>query len=103
MTTKTYFFSSRKHAHDIEFRKNRTFNEMHNLELSDTKLTETELDTLCQLHDLYEALTDLLLAVLSTQDQRGVARLTGKQLGLAKETVLWAESTRADTQLRTEA
>lgn len=88
---KLYPFSAHKHAHSIEFRRNRVFNEMRDMESGETAWDCKKYDAMCELHD---QLTDLLQAVLYSGDGR-VAWLTGKQIGLAKETVLWASSARA--------
>ena len=61
--SKLYPFSTAKHAHDIEYRRNRVYIEMREQE-DDRKYNENY-NELC---DLYEALTDLLQAVLNSQD-----------------------------------
>ncbi len=87
---KLYPFSMKKHAHDIEFRRNRVYNEMRDFEDGDSKISGEDYDKLYALH---EELTELLLAVMDSPDGR-VAWLTGKQYGLAKETVTWAVNER---------
>lgn len=66
---KTYPFSVRKHAHDIEFYRNRLFNTMHDMEMG-----EIPMDT-----KRYDRIYD------------------GKQIGLAKKIVIWASETRAQS------
>lgn len=88
--TKLYPFSTAKHAHDIEYRMNRVKNELCDYFEGTIELSDAEFEKLCELE---EALTDLLLSVMNSADGR-VSYLTGKQIGLAKECVLWAESRR---------
>ena len=94
-TPKTYPFSTQKHAHDIEFRKNRVFCEMHDMEVGTTKM---DWELYNKLYELKDKLDDLLEAVCNSRDGR-ICYLTGPQIGLAKETVLWASETRANTQM----
>lgn len=89
--TKLYPFSTVKHAHDIEFRRNRAKNEICDVLSGEIKMSNEEFEKLCELE---EALTGLLEAVLNSRDGR-VCYLTGEQLGLAKECVLWAGNRRA--------
>jgi hypothetical protein len=89
MATKTYPFSGTKHAHDIEFRRNRCFNLMHDMEVGTAPWSEAEYD---RLQDLHDKLTDLLLCM-----HEGVCQVPGRLYGLAKETVLWAAEARATT------
>lgn len=91
MESKLYPFSVQKHAHSIEFRRNRAFCDM--CEAEERNATSAEIG---KLEDLYDALTDLLLAVMDSRDGR-IAYLTGKQIGLAKETVEWASNSRAES------
>lgn len=89
--TKLYPFSTAKHAHDIEYRRNRVKNELCDYFEGELELCDAEFEKLCELE---KALTELLQAVLNSRDGR-VCYLTGKQIGLAKECVVWAESRRA--------
>lgn len=90
MKEKLYPFSTAKHAHDIEYRRNRVYIEIREYEDDlDRKLD----DTYFALRDLYEKLTELLEAVLNSRDGR-VCYLNGKQIGLAKECVFWAQNRR---------
>lgn len=93
MATKLYPFSVQKHAHSIEFARNRTRNLMSDIEFDERKATTEEYNALC---DRYEALTELLRAILDSRDGR-IAYLTGPQIGLAKECVAWASNTRAES------
>ena len=88
MNNKLYPFSVQKHAHDIEFRLNRVSNEMHDA-LEEGKEFE-------KFETLHDSLIDLLEAVLNSRDGR-IAYLTGKQIGLAKETIAWASNARASS------
>lgn len=87
---KLYPFNIQKHAHSIEFRRNRVFCEMREAEM-DTSVPAAECEKLERLHD---DLTELLEAVLNSRDGR-IAYLTGPQIGLAKECVAWADHQRA--------
>lgn len=85
---KRYPFSARKHAHDIEFACNRSFNQMYDARTAgDWNVAEL----MEQLHDQYEA---LLVSVLNTTRSDGVAWLTGPEIALAKEIVIWADNER---------
>jgi len=85
---KRYPFSLRKHAHDLEYRRNKAKNEMYDKDANGT-LTESE-------RDAYENLIDDLARIISLYfpDSRGVVWLSGKEWALAHESVLWAESMR---------
>ena len=87
---KLYPFSVAKHAHDIEFRRNRVKNELGDYFNGELKLNDEEFNKLCELE---EKLTELLEAVLNNSNGR-VCYLTGEQIGLAKECVLWANNKR---------
>lgn len=96
---KLYPFSVQKHAHDIEFRRNRVKNIIYDILSGEIKATNAELE---RLEKLLDDLNDLLLAVMNSRDGR-IAYLTGKQIGLAKETVLWAGTQRAEIMARRKA
>lgn len=87
---KLYPFSARKHAHDIEFRRNRVYNLLEDCATA-TEFNEEQYD---YLEKLAGRLDELLNATLGTQDNNGIAWLTGKQHALAKETALWAAEQR---------
>lgn len=89
--SKLYPFSVQKHAHDIEYRRSRAFCEMRDIESGEVEADEATYEYVV---DLYDRLTDLLEAVMNSRDGR-IAYLTGPQIGLAKETVLWASNRRA--------
>ena len=91
MKEKLYPFSTQKHAHSIEFRRNRIYCEMHDMELGVIPWNIKKYDAMDK---MYDQLTDLLDAILYSGDGR-VAWLTGKQIALAKETVAWASNERA--------
>ncbi len=91
--TKLYPFSTAKHAHDIEYRRNRVKNELCDYFGGELKMNDEEFNKLCELE---KALTELLQAVLNSRDGR-VCYLTGKQIGLAKECVMWAQNRRASS------
>lgn len=84
--TKKYAFSMTKHAHDLFYR----YNVVKNLyEDWDPEYTSAEdYEESKRLYDLMNDLQDLL------SKGGGIVWLTGKEYGLAKETVLWADAMR---------
>lgn len=96
MKQKLYPFSLQKHAHDIEFRKNRIWCEMRDMEMGDVPWNDALYD---KMSTLLDELRDLLTAVLNSRDGR-ISYLTGQQIGLAKETVLWATSVREESMAK---
>ena len=95
-TQKLYPFSVQKHAHDIEYRKNRLFCEMRDIDMGEV---QADAATYNRIVKQYEAVTELLEAVLNSRDGR-VAYLNGAQIGLAKECVAWASNRRADSLIK---
>lgn len=93
MAEKKYPFSVQKQAHDIEFRKNRVWCILRDMESGEIQWDEQMYDSL-QAH--LEDLRDLLDAILFGGDGR-IVYLTGKQIGLAKDCVAWASDVRANT------
>lgn len=93
---KKYPFSVQKHAHDIEFRMNRCWLEMHDMLDGEAEWDEETYDKLDALH---EALVDLLNSI-RFNGNGVVAYLTGKEIGLAKETVMWARNRRASSLIQ---
>lgn len=89
--TKLYPFSMAKHAHDVEYRRNRVKNELCDYFDGELKLSDKDFNKLCELE---QNLTELLQAMLNSSNGR-VCYLTGKQIGLAKECVEWARNSRA--------
>ena len=86
-STKRYPFNLRKHAHDLEFRRNRAKNELGRKQADET-LTDAE-------ERRYEDLIDRLAEItLYFPDSRGIVWLNGKDWALAHESVLWAASMR---------
>lgn len=83
---KTYKFSTRKHAHDIEFRRNRLKNDISAVENGEVKVDK---QTYFKMLALLDKLTELLEAVMYNGNGI-VCELTGEQYGLAVETVGWA-------------
>lgn len=91
---KMYPFSVTKHAHDIEFYRNRLFNTMKDMESGEIKM---DCDRYDRIYDMYYGpLEELYDAILSSRDGR-VAMLTGTQIALAQKIVIWASETRAAT------
>lgn len=89
MSVKKYPFNAEKHAHDIEFRRNRAYNERSDKQYNGTLTAEEDE----QYTALIDALDELSLIFLY-RDYRGIVWLTGKEYGLARECVGWAESMR---------
>lgn len=95
---KTYPFSARKHAHDIEFFWNRMQNVM-----DDMRCGEVPMDK-----EWYEATFELLdsdvfrsmFSKISGACCCPVIYLTGPEIGLAKKIVIWASETRAATCIK---
>lgn len=90
MAEKRYPFNIQKNVHSIEYWRNRVFCEMREAEM-DVNVPLAECERLEHLHD---DLTELLEAALDSRDGR-IAYLTGPQIGLAKECVVWADNQRA--------
>lgn len=88
MTQKLYPFSIRKHGHDLAFRRNRAMNERYDMECNGT--LNARMDE--QLTALIDALGDIMCTY---PDNKGIIWLTGKEYGLAKESVMWAEAMRS--------
>ena len=86
---KKYPFSARKNAHNIEFYNARLTNLMYDA------LAVEDHDEYARLDGLRGLVIELLDAIRFTAGYGGVARLTGKQIGFAKEIVMWAENERA--------
>ena len=95
MATKTYPFSVQKHAHDIEFYRNRLFNTMRGMESGEISMDSKRYERIC---DMYEGpLEELIDAVRFNTSDGIVAYLTGSQIALAKKIVMWASETRANS------
>ena len=81
--TKRYPFNLNKHAHDLEFRRNRAMNIQGSLSMDDKEYARYQ--------KLIDDLADILLYF---HNGDGIIWLTGKEWALAKESVMWAEETR---------
>lgn len=90
--TKLYPFSVQKHAHDIEYRRNAVFCELHDMEVEEFLMNGTTYD---RLYNLLGELTELLQAIKCNSNGR-VAYLTGKQYRLAKDCIVWAAERRCN-------
>ena len=84
---KKYPFSLNRHAHDLEFRRNRAMNELYDKQMNNT-LKDGEEERFQKLID------DLAEILLTFPDGNNVVWITGKQYGLARESVAWAEAMR---------
>lgn len=90
---KTYYFSVKKHAHDIEFYRNRLKNIMYAMESGEIPMDGERYD---RIYDMYHGeLEDLHNAILFGSRDGITAQLTGKQIALAKKIVFWASEERA--------
>ncbi|NLG58529.1 MAG: hypothetical protein GX540_08955 [Clostridiales bacterium] len=63
------------------------------MELGDTPFNQEQYDRMDALH---LSLQNLLLAMMDNTRDGRVTYLTGPQIGLAKETVIWASEVRAN-------
>ena len=90
---KRYPFSFRKHAHDLEYRRNRAMCEYWELDREDASDTPKGKALEC----LIERLTEILYY---RPNSEGIVWLTGKEIGLAKESVIWADNARATANAR---
>ena len=89
---KKYPFSIQKHAHDIEFYRNRLYNTMCDMESGEIPMDAERFD---RIYDFYHnELEELYCAMFDSRDGR-IVYLTGKQIGLAKRIVFWASEQRA--------
>lgn len=91
---KKYPFSVEKHAHDIELYHNRLYNTMYEMEAGEIPMDREKYDKMSNLY--YGELRELYEMMFNSRDGR-VVYLTGKQIGLAKEIVVWAAETRASS------
>lgn len=89
---KKYPFNMEKHAHDIEFWCNRTYNNMVDAE-NDGDYEKAE-----EWEKLHDEAEELLTAILNNSPDGRVSYLPGPQISRAKEIVTWASNTRAETQ-----
>lgn len=92
---KTYYFSVRKHAHDIELYRNRLFNTMKGMESGEIPMDAKRYDRIYEMY--YGPLEDLSNAVFFNTRDGITAQLTGPQIALAKKIVIWASETRAQS------
>ena len=94
---KLYPFSVQKHAHDVEFFYNRIKNTLYDVESGSVSMSTAEYN---RLHDFLDnRLLPLYTAMFDSHDGR-VTYLSGEQIGLAKEIVLWASEQRSQTLIK---
>jgi hypothetical protein len=91
---KLYPFSLSKHAHDIEFFRNRVFIILREMESGERPMDNQMYD---KLSDLYDGPLEELSEALYNSRDGYICWLTGKQIGLAKKCVAWAHETRVAT------
>lgn len=89
---KTYYFSVRKHAHDIEFYRNRLFNTMCDMESGEIPMDSARYD---RIYDFYYGELEDLYHMMFTSRDGITVQLTGRQIALAKKIVVWASEQRA--------
>lgn len=85
---KKYAFSVAKHGHDIQFRMDTIFCEMHDMEVGTLPWDERRYERIKRLRERLVYLTSFF--------DGPVAHLPAPQYALAKETVFWAAETRAE-------
>ena len=95
MSVKTYPFSAAKHAHDIEFFRNRMLNIMDDMICGEIPMNREWYDATEKLmdSDLFRSMFDKVIGACC----RPVIYLTGPEIGLAKKIMGWASETRAAT------
>lgn len=93
MSSKLYPFSVRKHAHDIEYYHNHLYNVMRGMESGEIPMDADRYDRISDMY--YGELQELYAMMFNSRDGYTVL-LTGKQIGLAKQIVLWASDSRAN-------
>lgn len=94
---KTYPFSTEKHAHDIEFYVNRLRNTMSDMDCGEIPYDKAAYEAMDR------AVESPILASIRNKMCGACGRtiwLTGPEIGLAKEIVVWARETRAATCLK---
>ena len=90
---KTYYFSTAKHAHDIEFYRNRLKNTLSAMENGEIPM---DCDRYDRIYDFLNGeLEDLYNAVCFGTNDGITCQLTGRQISLAKKIVFWASEQRA--------
>jgi len=82
---KLYWFSTKQHAHDVEFRCNRVYNNICGMENKGKKVP----DSMYRLHDDLEA----ILCYMAGSCDRPV-QLPGRLYAIARDSVAWANSVR---------
>ena len=97
MKEKMYPFSVAKHAHDIEFYRNRLYCILTDMENGDKPMDKKRYNSLSNFY--YNELQELYLAMFNSRDGK-VVYLTGKQISLAKKIVTWASNKRYDIQIK---
>ena len=91
--SKTYPFSVRKHAHDIELYHNVLYNTMCDMQSGEIPMDSKRYDKIEAMY--YGPLMELYERMFDSRDGV-VVYLTGPQISLAKKVVFWAENYRAD-------
>lgn len=97
MAEKKYYFSVRKHAHDIEFYRNRLFNTMCDMESGEIPMDAKRYD---RIYDFYHGELEDLYEMMFTSRDGITVQLTGKQIALAKRIVVWAHEKRVDSCIK---
>lgn len=91
MKTKMYSFSVQKHAHDIHLYRNTLYSKMCDMENGDIDRDDDFIEWYNKFY--FGDLEELYLKMFDSRDGR-IVYLTGKQIALAKEIVLWAGNRR---------
>ena len=95
-TEKRYPFSTAKHAHDIEFYHNRIWNTARKMETGEIPMDKARYERITAMLD--GDLRDLMNAMCGACGRP--VFLTGKQIALAKNIVIWASETRVNTCIK---
>lgn len=89
---KMYYFSFAKHAHDLEFRKNRLLNIIDSMYMNDG---EYKYDA--ESIERMEKEIDMIRDIFRYWDGRPASKIPANLYGLAVDIVTWASNTRAST------
>ena len=88
--TKMYYFSFAKHAHDLEFRRNRLKNTIDDMLMGEGK---PDFDLIEKMEKEISQLEE----IMSYWDGYPASKIPAHLYGVAKDAVLWASNARAET------
>ena len=87
---KMYYFSFSKHAHDLEFRRNRLKNTIDDILMGGGKVDWSAIEKM-------EKEIDDINEIFTYWDGRPASKIPARLYGVAKNATLWASNTRAET------